>query len=271
MKILIIGGGNMGQSFAKSFVNNYITDASGFAVLEKDPNKYDALKKIGINRIYTAPNKNIALADLVVLAVKPQSFDNLADEIAGYLDNEQVILSIMAGIPIASIRKKLKVEKVIRAMPNIAAQIGKGMSVFSSSDAITRIELVTVQNLLESTGKNLYVAGEDLIDAGTAISGSGPAYVLFFMQALSEAAIKMGFSKREAEMLTVQTFKGIVEYYQNTKLSYKELIDKISSKGGTTEAAIEFLNKHQVDKLITQAAIKAYQRAKELGKLSEKS
>jgi pyrroline-5-carboxylate reductase len=270
MKILIIGGGNMGQSFAKSFVNNYITDAAHFAVLEKDTGKYDALKKIGINNIYANPNQNIALADLVVLAVKPQSFDQLANEISDYIDNEQVVLSIMAGVSISTIQQKLKVEKVIRAMPNIAAQIGKGMSVFSSSDAITRIELVTVQNLLESTGKNLYVGSEDLIDAGTAVSGSGPAYVLYFMQALSEAAIELGFSKREAEMLTVQTFKGIVEYYQNTPLSYEELIEKISSKGGTTEAAIKFLKMHQVDKLITQAALKAYERAKELGNLPKK-
>ena len=255
----------MGQSFAKSFVNNYITDASNFAVLEKDVSKHEDLRKIGINLIYEKPNNKIETADLVVLAVKPQAFLDLARELRPFISNEQVVLSIMAGIDMDTIQRELGVEKIIRAMPNIAAQIGEGMSVFTSSNAVTRIELVTVQNLLESTGKNLYVAHEDLIDAGTAVSGSGPAYVLFFMKAISEAAIDLGFSKREAEMLTIQTFKGIVEYFQNSKETYEDLIRKISSKGGTTEAAITYMIDNILDAKIQTAVSKAYQRAKELG------
>jgi len=269
MKILIVGGGNMGQSFAKSFVQNYITDVSNFAVLEKDKNKFENLRKIGINHIYDTADERISMADLVVLAVKPQSFQDLAKQIKPYISNEQVFLSIMAGVSIPVIQKALQIDKVIRAMPNIAAQIGEGMSVFTSSDEVTRIELVTVQNLLESTGKNLYVSNEDLIDAGTAVSGSGPAYVLYFMKSLTQAAVQLGFSKKEAEMLTVQTFKGIVEYFQNSKDDCQGLIDKISSKGGTTEAAINFLKEQQVDTYIQKAVIKAYDRAKELGKISK--
>ena len=269
MKILIIGGGNMGQSFAKSFINNFITDVQNFAVLEKDPDKYEALKKIGIRHIFETPNEKITEADLIVLAVKPQAFAELASEIKKFVSNEQVILSIMAGISIGQIHKYLGVEKIIRAMPNLAAQIGEGMSVFTSSDAVTRIELVTVQNLLESTGKNLYVANEDLIDAGTAVSGSGPAYVLYFMEAMMQAGVKLGFSVPQAEMLTNQTFKGIVEFFQNSPEDYRQLIDKISSKGGTTEAAIRFLDDHKTNSLIQEAILKAYQRAKELGKFSK--
>ncbi len=266
MKILIIGGGNMGQSFAKSFINNFITDAGNFAVLEKDTGKFEALKKIGIKHIYQSPNEKIAEADLVVLAVKPQSFAALVGEIRNFISPDQVILSIMAGISIGQIKAQLGVEKIIRAMPNISAQIGEGMSVFTSSDAVTRIELVTVQNLLESTGKNLYVADEDLIDAGTAVSGSGPAYVLYFMEAIMQASIKLGFTKPQAEMLTYQTFKGIVEFYQNSPDDYRQLIDKISSKGGTTEAAIRFLDDNKTNELIQKAVLKAYERAKELGR-----
>jgi len=267
MKILIIGGGNMGQSFAKSFINNYITDAENFAVLEKDQSKFEVLSHIGIKNIFEQPNTHIQESDLIVLAVKPQAFKDLAIEIKDYISDEQVVLSIMAGVSITTIQQALKVVKVIRAMPNIAAQIGKGMSVFTSSEAVTRIELVTVQNLLETTGKNLYVTNEDLIDAGTAVSGSGPAYVLFFMEAIMQAAIELGFTKSQAEMLTHQTFKGIVEYIQNSKDNYTELIDKISSKGGTTEAAIQFLEEKQTNEIIRQAVLKAYLRAKELGKI----
>ena len=269
MKILIIGGGNMGQSFAKSFINNFITDAANFAVLEKDVKKYSALESIGIKNIFKIPDTRIAEADLVVLAVKPQAFSDLADEIRPFVNNEQVFLSIMAGVSIQSIQSLLQVEKVIRAMPNIAAQIGEGMSVFTSSDAITRIELVTVQNLLESTGKNLYVSGEDLIDAGTAVSGSGPAYVLYFMEAIMQAAIKLGFTKPQAEMLTGQTFKGIIEFFQNSKDDYQTLIHKISSKGGTTEAALQYLDSKGTQEIIKQAVFNAYQRAVQLGKIQD--
>ena len=266
MKILIIGGGNMGQSFAKSFINNFITDVKNFAVLEKDTSKFEALEKIGIKHIYQTANEKIAEADLVVLAVKPQAFAGLAAEIKDFISPEQVVLSIMAGVSIAKIKQQLGLEKIIRAMPNIAAQIGEGMSVFTSSDAVTRIELVTVQNLLESTGKNLYVANEDLIDAGTAVSGSGPAYVLYFMEAMMQAGIELGFTKPQAEMLTYQTFKGIVEFFQNSPDDYRQLINKISSKGGTTEAAVRFLDEQHTNDLIQKAVFKAYQRAKELGK-----
>ena len=267
MKIIIIGGGNMGQSFAKSFINNFITDTEKFAVLEKDRDKLTALKKIGIKHIYHSPNDKIAEADLIVLAVKPQAFAELAAEIKDFISPEQVVLSIMAGVSMAQIQQHLSLKKIIRAMPNIAAQIGEGMSVFTSSDAVTRIELVTVQNLLESTGKNLYVANEDLIDAGTAVSGSGPAYVLYFMEAMMQAAIKLGFTKPQAERLTYQTFKGIVEFFQNSPDDYRQLIDKISSKGGTTEAAIHFLEMNKTNTLIQEAVLKAYKRAKELGKI----
>ena len=266
MKILIIGGGNMGQSFAKSFINNFITDVENFAVLEKDSSKFEALEKIGIKHIYQTPTEKIAEADLVVLAVKPQAFAELSVEIKDFISPEQVVLSIMAGVSIDKIKQHLGLEKIIRAMPNIAAQIGEGMSVFTSSDAVTRIELVTVQNLLESTGKNLYVANEDLIDAGTAVSGSGPAYVLYFMEAMMQAGIDLGFTKPQAEMLTYQTFKGIVEFFQNSPDDYRQLIDKIASKGGTTEAAIRFLDENKTNELIQKAVSKAYQRAKELGK-----
>ncbi len=268
MKILVIGGGNMGQSFAKSFLNNFITDITNFAVLEKDTAKYDILKAIGIKNIFEQPDQRIAEADLIVLAVKPQAFPSLKSELKNFISDAQVILSIMAGVSISTIQKALGVSKVIRAMPNIAAQIGEGMSVFTSSESVTRIELVTVQNLLESTGKNLYVPEEDLIDAGTAVSGSGPAYVLYFMEAMMQAAIELGFSKPQAEMLTSQTFRGIVEYFQNAKDDYRQLIKKISSKGGTTEAAINYLDQQQSNVIIREAILKAYDRARELRKIS---
>jgi len=265
MKILIIGGGNMGQSFAKSFLHNHIADVKSFSVLEKEASKESDLSKIGINNIYKEPGSYIEKYDLVVLAVKPQSFPDLAKELAAFISDEQVVLSIMAGINISLIQNKLGITKIIRAMPNMASQIGEGMTVFTSSEEVSRIELVTVQNLLESTGKNLYVADESLINAGTAISGSGPAYVLYFMQAIMESARELGFTMHQAEMLTYQTFKGIVEFFQSSKESCQEMIQKVASKGGTTEAALQMFEKEQVSKAINKAIKAANQRAIELG------
>lgn len=268
MKILIIGGGNMGQSFAKSFLHNHIADVSNFSIIEKDTSKTPELKAIGIHNIHQNPGDFINKFDLVVLAVKPQAFPSLANELIDYISDEQVVLSIMAGISISKIQESLALTKIIRAMPNMAAQIGEGMTVFTSSEEVTRIELVTVQNLLESTGKNLYVADEDLLNASTAISGSGPAYVLYFMQAMMESAEELGFSKQQAEMLTYQTFKGIVEFFQSSKDTCSELIAKVASKGGTTEAALQMFEKETVNKAINNAIKAANQRAIELGKNS---
>ncbi len=265
MKILIIGGGNMGQSFAKSFLHNHISDIENFSVIETNVATYPNLEKLGIKNIYHQPDTFIEKFDLIVLAVKPQNFEGLSQSLQGFISSDQVVLSIMAGISIQTIQEHLHIKKIIRAMPNLSAQIGMGMTVFTSSDSVSRIELVTVQNLLESTGKNLYVSNENLIDAGTAISGSGPAYVLYFMQTMMESAKDLGFTTSQAEMLTSQTFKGIVEFYQNSNENFTELIKKVSSKGGTTEAAFNVFEENKVNVSIQDAIMAAYNRAVELG------
>ena len=124
-------------------------------------------------------------------------------------------------------------------MPNLPAQVGEGMTAFTSSDQVTRIELVMVQNLINTTGKSIYVENEQYIDAATAISGSGPAYVYYFMDAMIQAAGDMGFSESEAELLVSQTFIGAADLYSKSNFSCKDWIKKVSSKGGTTEAAMK--------------------------------
>jgi pyrroline-5-carboxylate reductase len=172
----------------------------------------------------------------------------------------------MAGVTIDTIRKGLGVEKVIRAMPNLPAQIGLGMTSYTASDAVTRIELVLVQNLLNTTGKAIYVDNEYAIDATTAISGSGPAYVLYFMQAMIEVAQEMGFNASQAELLVAQTFRGAVELQMKNDASCEEWIQRVSSKGGTTEAAINSFKATSVYMDIKNGAKAALARAEELGR-----
>ncbi len=266
MKILIIGGGNMGTTYARSFLRSHITDKDRMMILERLPEKAEALRRLDLGAVYTDAEACLPGADLIILAVKPQDAPALFARIRGIVDAQQVFLSIMAGVRIRTIAEGLGVQKIIRAMPNLPAQIGQGMTVFTSSDQVTRIELVTVQNLLNTTGKTLYVENEDFLDAATAVSGSGPAYVWFFMQAMYEAAREMGFSVPEAELLVYQTFRGAVDLYNKADLSFEQWIRRVASKGGTTEAALHTYEGTTLSEHIKEGLRAALQRAIELGR-----
>ena len=134
MKILIIGGGNMGQTFAKSFLKAHIVTVEKMLILEKSLKKAEELKKLKVGTVYGEPGNFIKEADLIILAVKPQDTSTLFAKIRPYIDHQQVVLSIMAGVKIKTISKQLGTDKIIRAMPNLPAQIGVGMTVFTSSE-----------------------------------------------------------------------------------------------------------------------------------------
>jgi pyrroline-5-carboxylate reductase len=266
MKILIIGGGNMGLTYAQSFLRSHITVKEDMMILEKSPEKADELSKKDIGTVYGEPENCIRAADLVILAVKPQDSAALFEGLRPLIDPQQVFLSIMAGVRMETIAEQLGARKIIRAMPNLPAQIGMGMTAFTSSDEVTRIELVMVQNLLNTTGKTVYVAQESAIDAATAISGSGPAYVWYFMEAMMSAARDMGFNQSESELLVSQTFRGAIELYDKSDFSCEEWIEKVCSRGGTTEAALRSYTENALRSDIIEGANAALNRAVELGK-----
>lgn len=235
-------------------------------ILEKSEDKWPELETLDIGTVCKRPEDCLAKADLVILAVKPQDSGILFEKIRPMVDPQQVFLSIMAGVKMSSIAKALGIHKIIRAMPNLPAQIGMGMTAFTSTDEVTRIELVTVQNLLNTTGKTVYVENETLIDAATAISGSGPAYVWYFMNALISAAKQIGFNESEAEMLVSQTFQGAIDLFHQSNFTCEEWIKKVASKGGTTEAALGSFTQNAVFQDIMSGAEAAFERAQELGK-----
>lgn len=265
MKILILGGGNMGLTYAQSFLRSRIVTSDNMMVLCRTYEKANHLGQTHEGRFFSDPRLCVPEADLCILAVKPQDSPRLFSEIRDLVDPGQVFLSIMAGVRLRAISEALGVQKIIRAMPNLPAQIGAGVTAFTSTDAVTRIELVMVQNLLNTTGKTLYVEREDMIDAATAISGSGPAYVFFFMNAMIEAAKTMGFSPSEAELLVGQTFTGAVDLYNKSDLSCLDWIDKVASKGGTTEAALRVFHAAALHDSVVAGADAALVRARELG------
>lgn len=264
MKILIIGGGNMGLTYAKSLLNAHIVTESSLMILEKSKEKAEKISELNVGTVYGDPDDYIKEADLIILAVKPQDCQVLFPKVKGFIDDQQVVLSIMAGIPIEKISIALNCKKIIRAMPNLPAQVGSGMTVYTSSEAVTRIELVMVQNILNSTGKTIYVDKEGLIDASTAVSGSGPAYVFFYIQSLIDSAQNLGFSKSEAELLAYTTFKGTIDLFNKHNFSCEEWISKVASRGGTTEAALNSYEKNDIKSKLMDAYKAAFDRAREL-------
>jgi pyrroline-5-carboxylate reductase len=265
MRIAIIGFGNMGKTYANSFISSGFIGASDILILNR--NKVEEKNTFGIDfdNFYTEPTPQIFESDILILAVKPQDFKQLASEIKPFLNSEHVVLSVMAGISIEGMQNQLGVSKIVRSMPNIPTQIGEGMTVFCASSAVDRKELFIVQNLINTTGKSIYIEKEEMLNAATAVSGSGPAYVFYFMQAMIESAVKLGFSTSEAEFLVNQTFSGSVQLQNRSKLSTEVWIERVASKGGTTEAALNIFNTYELQKVIVKGIETANNRAIELG------
>lgn len=263
IKICIVGGGNIGLLFGKSLIQSGIVDSQNLLFIEKDTRQLAHIKQLEIGKVQNHYEK-IENYDLIILAVKPQDSFQMFEELKNHVHNQQIILSFMAGIKIETIKEKLNIDRVFRAMPNLPSLLGEGMIVYSQSKNIPKIETYYIENLLGTTGKTLFVENEDLIDAATAISGSGPAYVFYFLQALVEAAQKMGFSQKDAELLVFQTFIGSIHLYQNHNLNFEEWISKVASKGGTTEAALNYFKQTKVAENIIEGAMKALKRAYEL-------
>lgn len=256
----------MGKTYARSLLAHHFVQPADLLVFDHKPQHDDFLKNVPLQNIFTHPTHAIAQADIVLLCVKPQDFAALAAEIKPYVHAQQLLLSIMAGITLCTLEQSLNAAKVVRAMPNLPAQIGMGMTVFTCSAAIDRKELFIVQNLLNATGKSLYVENENLIDAATAISGSGPAYVYYFMQSIIDKAVSLGFSKQAAELMANQTFMGAVHLHNQHELSCEDWIKKVASKGGTTEAALATFGSKQLSASIQDGLQAAADRARELGK-----
>lgn len=265
MKTLIVGGGNMGTSFAQSFLDAHILRQEDIAILERNEQRQNILKMKEWQNVHSDPGEYVRNAELIIIAVKPQDTSALFDSLKPYISHKHVVLSIMAGVTMDTICDKLNIGKVIRAMPNLPAQVGMGMTGFTAKDEVTRLELTNVQNLLNTTGKSIYFSDEKMLDAVTAVSGSGPAYVYFFMNAMMKRAMKLGFTEAQADLLVWQTFHGAVQLQNQNHLSYEEWIGRVSSKGGTTEAALNTFKEKEVEDFIGDGLEAAFKRAKELG------
>lgn len=265
MKVAVIGFGNMGKTFVNEFINSKFIDIDDIDIYSRSPLNREECFGISSMHLHQNINSQISNSDIIIISVKPQDFAFLAQNLKPFITPNHVILSVMAGVGIKKIAKFLGTDKIVRAMPNLPSKIGMGMTAITASDTINRKDLFIVQNLINTTGKSVYVEDEKLINAATAVSGSGPAYVFYFMQSMMDAAVLLGFSKSEAELLVKQTFLGTVNLYNSNTISLEDWIAKVSSKGGTTEQAIQFFKTKNLANEIISGINKANDRAEELG------
>ncbi|MFT5890431.1 MAG: pyrroline-5-carboxylate reductase [Dokdonia sp.] len=269
MKILVIGAGNMGLTYAEGMSKSKLLKKRNIMVLDSSEEKLKELDQISHFDAFKELEDCVPEADIIFIAVKPYQAEKLFNRIRPLVKSEQILISIMAGTTIVSIKELTGLTKIVRAMPNLPAKIGKGLTSFVASPEVSRVELLTVESLLDTTGKSILVSDENFIDASTGISGSGPAYVFYFMQSMMEAALQMGFSKNVSKILVSQTFTGAIELFNQNNLSPNSWMDKVASKGGTTRAALDSMEDNNVGELIKEAAFAAFDRAVELGKEKE--
>lgn len=261
-KIVVIGGGNMGFTYAEGIYNAKIADIQ---ILHKTEARIVEINNM--NKMKATNSQDILVdADIIFLAVKPQIAPSVFTEIKSLVNKNQLFVSVMAGMTIETIQKGLQIDKVVRCMPNLPASIQLGMTTYVTSDNVTKGEASLVGDILKSTGKAFEVESEDMIDNTTGISGSGTAYIFYYMNAMAEAAEDMGFSPEEAKTLVSQTFEGAIELYKRNDISLVEWMNKVASKGGTTRAALNNFDSNNVHNYIKKATVACVDRAKELAK-----
>ncbi|MDM0082133.1 pyrroline-5-carboxylate reductase [Variovorax sp. J31P179] len=261
--IAFIGGGNMASAIIAGLIRQD-TPASTFEVVEPFAEARERLARdFGIVAQAEA-GAALARCELVVWAVKPQSFAEAAKPVRG-LAPDAVHLSVAAGIPSDSIAHWLGTERVVRAMPNTPALVGQGMTGLFAREAVDAAGRKRVEQVLGATGELLWVAAEEALDAVTAISGSGPAYVFYFIEALTEVGIELGLAPEQAHQLAVGTFSGATALAASASEPPAVLRERVTSKGGTTYAAITSMENADVAGKIKAAARAAHQRAQELG------
>ncbi len=262
-RIAFIGGGNMASAIIGGLIKQGMAP-DHIDVVEPLPEARDKLRgQFGLTA-HAAPGVQLAQAALVVWAVKPQTFREAALQTQPHTTGA-LHLSVAAGIRSGSIARWLGTERVVRAMPNTPALIGKGVTALFARAAVSAAERERVERVIDITGAYLWVNDEVQLDAVTALSGSGPAYVFYFIEAMTQAGFEMGLPREQALRLAVDTFAGAAELARKSDEPPEILRQRVTSKGGTTYAAITAMEQDGVKALFMRAMHAARQRARELG------
>ena len=268
LKISFIGPGVMAEAMLAGIIRKKLTDPSNILISGPILDRNKELKDKYRVQPFTENKKAAALADIVILSVKPQRLEKVLEGLQGSVKKNSLVLSIVAGASIKKISRLLKHDKVVRSMPNTPAQIGEGITVWCSSSEVDETQKNITRDILGAFGQEIFVEEEEYLDKATALSGTGPAYVYLFMEAMVDAGVHLGFSRRIAEKLVTETLRGSVDYYDKNGLESRHLAsmrNQVTSPGGTSAEAIYYLEKAGFRTAISRAVWAAYQRSRELG------
>ena len=265
MKISFVGGGVMAEAIIGGILEAHLVEAQDVKVGEPMGDRREYLQgKYGL-RAYSENVEALEGADIVVIAVKPQSLAEAMSALRGGLGKSTAVASIVAGARMATLTEGLQHPPVIRVMPNTPAQIGAGMSVWTAAPEVSEERTAATRDILRTLGDEIYVPDEKLIDMATALSASGPAYVFLFIEALIDAGVYLGMARDVARRLVLQTVLGSTKLVQDSGRHPAELKDMVTSPGGTTVEALLVLEEGGVRASIINAVAAAYEKSQSLG------
>ncbi|HET8567389.1 MAG TPA: pyrroline-5-carboxylate reductase [Candidatus Limnocylindria bacterium] len=269
-RLAFIGGGTMAEAMIRGLLERRLVTSSRITASgPRRERRSELVQRFGIKA--SASNVEAAKgAQVVVLSVKPQVLPSVMRELRGTLAPDQLVLSIVAGATSAALRAGLDHAQVVRAMPNTPAQVAMGITVWWAAPSVTAAQRGQARAILGALGEELAVEDEDDVDRATALSGTGPSYVFLLMEALVDAGVHLGFSRRVAEELVLRTVEGSALFARRSGRHLAELRNMVTSPGGTSAAALYQLEKGALRTVLSRAVYAAYVRTRELGAASEK-
>jgi len=268
-KLAFIGSGIMAEAMIKVLLDKaLIAPARIIASGPRQERARELKSRYGV--VGTTDNRQAAgTANIVVLSVKPQVLPTVLADLRGQVRPEGLVLSIVAGMCIETIAAGLQHPAVVRAMPNTPAQIGEAMTVWTASRGVSQAQHAQARTILQAMGREIHVEDEGMLDMATAVSGTGPTYVFLMMEALTDAAVHLGFSRRVAVQLVTQTVLGSVLFARQSDRHLAELRNMVTSPGGTSAEAIYQLEKGSIRTILSKAVWAAYQKSKLLGEANQ--
>lgn len=268
-KIAFVGSGIMAEAMIQGLLKKKLIPANKIACSDPRPERLKELERAYPGIKTSLKNATVVEgADVVVLAIKPQMMKDVLADLHNIISKKQLVLSIVAGSTLESISRGLNHERIVRAMPNTPARIGQGITAWTKTSKTTSSDLETVKAVLNALGTEIFLEREEEIDMATALSGTGPSYIFLIMEALVDAGVHLGFPRRVATQLVLQTVKGSVEFALQSQAHLAELRNQVTSPGGTSAEAIYQMEKGGVRTVISKSVWWAFKKSLSLSKLT---
>jgi pyrroline-5-carboxylate reductase len=264
--LTLIGPGVMAEAIILALINNSVCPPTNITAAGPRQDRLDELTARYSIDALTDNARAVQNADVILLCIKPQKLTPVLEELRGKIPSQAFVISIVAGATLATLSGGLQHTAIVRAMPNTPAQVGEGMTVWTHTRDISEIQIHLAKQILGALGTEIYVEEESYIDMATAVSGTGPAYVFLFLEAMIDAGVHLGLPRRLAEAMVAQTIKGTIAYYEQNDSHPARLRNQVTSPGGTSATALYYLDKMGFRTAVSRAIWAAFTRSQELGR-----